>query len=74
MNVLFSAVTNDAADLFFRNKPGHFREDVDHRDEKGRIVVVIFQIRQVDEISLSLLKSTSHDDASSLETSFRRFV
>ena len=57
-----------------RNTPGHFREDVVHREEKGHAVVVIFFIRQVDEIGLPLLMPTSLDDASSLETSSRRFV
>ena len=28
-----------------RNAPSHFREDVDHREEKGHTVVVSFQIR-----------------------------
>ena len=57
-----------------RNTPGHFREDIDRREEKGRTVVVVLQIRQVDETGLPLLKSTSHDNASSPEMSSRRFV
>ena len=56
------------------NAPSHFREDVDHREEKGHTVVVGFQIRQVDEIGLPLLTWTSHDDASSPEMTSRRFV
>ena len=31
-----------------RNTPGHFREDIDRREEKGRTVVVVLQIRKVD--------------------------
>ena len=50
-----------------RNAPGHFREDVDHREENVHTDVVSFKIQQVDEIGLSLLTWTSRDDASSLE-------
>ena len=57
-----------------QNSPSHFRGDVDHLEVKGHTVVVIFQIRQDDEIGLPLLKWTSHDDASSPEMTFRRFV
>ena len=56
------------------NTPGHFREDVDHREEKGHTVVVVFQLRQVYEIGLPLLMYTTHDDASSLEMTSRWFV
>ena len=38
-----------------RNIPGHFREDVDNFKEKFHTVVVVFQIRQVNEIGLPLL-------------------
>ena len=57
-----------------RNTPGHFREDVDNREEKGHTVVVVFQIRQIDEIGLPLLTKTTHDDASSPEMTCRWFV
>ena len=29
-----------------RNTPGHFRENIDNREEKGRTVVVMLQIRR----------------------------
>ena len=56
------------------NAPGHFREDVDHREEKGHTVVVGFQFRQVDVIGLPMLMWTSHDDESSPEMTSRRFM
>ena len=57
-----------------RNAPGHFHEDVDHREDKGHTIVLSFQIRQVDEIGLPLLTWTSHDNVSSPEMTSRSFV